>query len=354
MKKEKKRTKKLGLPPGTVVYTGNKTEEKVSINYYTYNNINVEKFKIEDLDTFEKINHDKDKTNWLNIDGVHDIGVVEKIGAKYNIDNFILEDIVSINQRPKVEEREDYIYIVVRMMRYNKQEKKIISEQLSLILSEEYLITFQEEKGDVFDPIRKRIESGGKICKKNNDYLAYAILDSVVDNYFLVLDYIELEIDELEERIIHTAVKADLEKIIALKQEFNIIKRAMLPIREIMKRLQHDRGIEIFKDDMTMCLNDIQDHAIIIHDTVENMSNRVTSLLDIYHSTVNSTMNDIMKLLTIVSTIFVPLTFLAGIYGMNFENLPGLSWKDGYYALLLVMVVLTVFMLYFFRKKKWL
>ncbi len=354
MKKERKRAKKLGLPPGTIIYTGSKTEEKISIDYYTYNNLNVEKYKFEDLETLMKIDVDKDKTNWINIDGVHEVGLIEKIGAKFNIDNFILEDIVSVNQRPKVEEREDYIYIVIRMLRYNKHEKKIISEQVSLILSEDYLITFQEEEGDVFDPIRKRIETGGKICKKNNDYLAYTILDAIVDNYFLVLDYVELEIDELEDRLIHTAVRTDLQKIIDLKQEFNILKRGMLPTREIMKRLQHARGIDIFKEDMTIYLNDLHDHAIMVHDSVENMSNRVTSLLEIYHSTVNSTMNDIMKVLTIVSTIFVPLTFLAGIYGMNFENIPGLSWKDGYYVLLVVMGALTVFMLYLFRRKKWL
>lgn len=354
MKKERKRAKKLGLPPGTIIYTGSKTEEKISIDYYTYNNLNVEKYKFEDLETLMKIDVDKDKTNWINIDGVHEVGLIEKIGVKFNIDNFILEDIVSVNQRPKVEEREDYIYIVIRMLRYNKHEKKIISEQVSLILSEDYLITFQEEEGDVFDPIRKRIETGGKICKKNNDYLAYTILDAIVDNYFLVLDYVELEIDELEDRLIHTAVRTDLQKIIDLKQEFNILKRGMLPTREIMKRLQHARGIDIFKEDMTIYLNDLHDHAIMVHDSVENMSNRVTSLLEIYHSTVNSTMNDIMKVLTIVSTIFVPLTFLAGIYGMNFENIPGLSWKDGYYVLLVVMGALTVFMLYLFRRKKWL
>lgn len=352
LKKKKKKTKAPGLPPGTIVYTGDESSRAINIEIFTFDNDTVSRKKCLGI---SQISLQPEKTNWINVDGVHDIGLMREMGEKFQIDNFILEDMSNINQRPKIEERDNHIFITLKMLRFDTNLKKVISEQISLLISETYLLTFQEEPGDVFNPIRDRIESGiGKIRKKSHDYLAYSVLDAIVDNYFIVLEHMEEEIDSLEERIIHNSSKEDLYLILKLKQDFIALKRAMMPTREVMIKLSHTKNINLFKEDMHIYVNDVYDHSLIIYELVENMGNRVTSLIEIYHSTVNSLMNDTMKVLTIMSTIFVPLTFLAGVYGMNFKYMPELDMKYGYATVLLVMLITAFIMLRVFKKKKWL
>lgn len=351
MRKKIKHNKKIGTPPGSVVYTGESQITDTNIELYSYcENRNIK----EKLHSIENLNFRKECVNWLNIDGVHDVEVIKKIGEKFQIDNLILEDIADVKQRAKLEERENFLFIVVKMFQFDKKNGKVTSEQVSMIVGNDYLITFQEDIGDVFDHIRNRIENGiGKIRKRGADYLAYLLLDSIVDNYFLVLENIEYEIDQLEERLLDKSNKEELRTIIKLKQDFIYFKRATLPVRELAIRLSHNRELDIFKDDMGIYLNDLQDHVLIIHEIIENLSNRVTGLIELYHSTLNGIMNETMKFLTIVSTIFVPLTFLAGLYGMNFQHMPELAWKYGYFGVLIVMLSAACGLVYLFRRKNW-
>lgn len=351
MRRHNKKHKKTGMEPGTIVYTGNKLEENISIELFSYNDTNCFREKVQKV---EDIKLRKGYINWINIDGVHDVDIVKRIGDKFKIDNLILEDITNISQRAKLEDREEFLYIVLRMFQLEGKNSRIVSEQVSLIVSEDYLITFQEEAGDVFDNIRQRIIEGlGKVRKKRADYLAYLILDAIVDNYFIILEKVEYEMDELEDKLMNANDKNDLKTIMKLKQEFIIFKRAISPVRDLTTRMFHSRDLEIFKDDMSNYLNDLHDHVLVIQEIMENLSARVVGLVEIYHSTINSVMNETMRFLTIVSTIFVPLTFLAGVYGMNFQHMPELGWKFGYFGLLGIMFITACGMVYLFKKKKW-
>lgn len=353
MVREKKMVDKSGLPPGTVIYTGDKDiDEDIIIESICFNENNFQRSllsSIREIETFPKM------TNWINLDGIHKIEHIHDIGKIFGIDNFILEDIVNVKQRAKIEDRGEYVYIVLKMIRYIDDEKRIDTEQLSIIVSNNYLLTLQENKGDVFDPIRERIENSiGKIRSKSHDFLAYTILDIIVDNYLVAIESVEDEIDKMEGKIINSANKKDLEKILQMKQEFSILKRSMIPTREIMNKLVHSKEFGVFKDDMKVYFTDVYDHTLIVYELVENMSNRVTSLIELYHSTINSVINDTMKVLTIITTVFIPLSFLTGVYGMNFRYMPYLDSPQGYYWLIFIMFLIVIGMIYFFKRKKWL
>lgn len=354
MKKHRKKhqhNKKIGLPPESIFYTGEIEEQRINIDYYAYNEFEIHHKKMEALEEVQLVSGN---TNWINIDGVHNTKLVEKFGELFDIDNFILEDMVNVHQRPKLEEREKFIFIVIRMLSVNEESKEIDSEQFSLIVSENYLLTFQETPGDIFNGIRQRLESGmKKIRKKGHDYLAYCILDSVIDNYFLVLNSMDEKIDFLEDKLINNPEKGDMEKIMELKKEFLNLKRTILPVRDIMMKMNYSREISIFKEDMGIYINDLYDHILMINEILESMNSRVIGLVEVYRSTLNIIMNETMKLLTIVSTIFVPLTFIAGVYGMNFEYMPELKLQMGYFSALLAMFVIGCGMFYYIRKKDW-
>lgn len=352
MSRGKKKNKKPGLPPGSVVYTGSKEEyEDISIESINFNEKSYKKSKVpcvSDLVVYPNM------VNWINLDGVHNTKFIEKIGKRFNIDSVILEDIVNVRQRAKIEERDEFIYIVLKMIKCNEKECTIESEQLSIIVSKEYVLTLQEEEGDVFDPIRERIEKAvGRVRIEGHDYLAYSILDIIVDNYFIAIEQMEKLIDNLEDSLLNTAKKEDLEKILKFKQDFSSLKRAMFPTREIMNKLIHMKDKGIFKDSMRIYLEDVYDHTLLVYEHLENMAGRATGLIELYHSMVNNSMNETMKVLTIMTAIFVPISFLTGVYGMNFSYMPYLDWHYGYYFLLIFMAVIVATMLYFFKRKKW-
>ncbi len=344
------KNKKAGLAPGSVIYTGHHTNETpITIDHYSYN----ENEHNTHMNT--KLNNiilSKDKTDWICIDGVHDTNLIKEIGHKFKIDDIILEDIANVHQRPKLEERDNFVYIVLRMLDYNEEEI-IQSEQLSLIVSNDFLISFSEDKGDVFNSIRTRIENGSRIRRKSHDYLAYCILDAIVDNYLFVLDKIEFKLDTLETKLLKESDKNDLENIMILKDEFISIKKAMNPLRDLTSRIEHSEFVNIFKPDLQIYIKDLHDHAIIVHETLETLSNRISGLFSIYHSTINNTMNERMKVLTIVSTLFAPLTFIVGVYGMNYKYMPELEWKLGYLGVWVTILCTAAAMIYFFKKKKW-
>ena len=344
--------KKAGTPPGTLVYTGVKTEG-FEISVIDYDVANYKEFgtdKIEDVFPFK----DSQTVTWINIIGLHRTDIVEAIGKNYNIHPLILEDILNVHQRPKIEYFDDYVFVVLNMLSYDEKSLTIESEQVSLILGQNYVITFQERNGDVFDVVRERIRNGKGIIKKNKaDYLLYALTDVIVDNYFIVLETIGDEIENIEDSVILMPTNETAQSIHKLKRELIGIRKSIWPLREILTTVSREESSLIHKKTLVY-FKDVYDHSIQVIDAVETFRDMVSGLLDIYLSSISQRMNEVMKVLTIISTIFIPLTFIAGVYGMNFKYMPELGWKWGYPVSLGVMLIIGISMVIFFRKKKWL
>lgn len=344
------KNKKVGLAPGTLVYTGEIKEEKIKITLYSYNEGTVKKIAENSLSKVSSFN-EKGYVNWIGIEGVHDIELIKEVGIVYEIDNLILEDILNINQCPKFEERDKYIALFLKMVYLNKKTNNIEYEQISLILGEGYLITFQEKPGNIFENLQERIEKGiGRIRKKKENYLAYALFDIIVDNYFLILEEFEEKMETLEDEIIKNPSQKIIEDIISLKKEISKFKRNVMPIKEILTKISN---VDYFDESMSIYLKDLHDHGTIIYESIEIIYNRSNDLIQLCHSSIGNNMNEIMRILTTISTIFIPLSFLAGVYGMNFQYMPELSWEYGYYFILGLMFIVVIGMILFFKRKNW-
>ena len=288
---------------------------------------------------------------WINIDGIHEVDVVEKLGKHFDLHPLSLEDILDTNQRPKFEDFEKYLFIVLKMLSYGDE---IEEEQVSLVLGENFVISFQERVGDVFEPIRDRIRnSKGRIRKSGADYLCYSLMDAVVDNYFSILERIGDKIESMEEKLISAPTQKTLQQIHKLKREMIILRKSIWPLRELINGLQRNES-SLIGETTGIYLRDTYDHTIQVIDTVESLRDVVSGMLDIYLSSISNSMNAVMKVLTIIATIFIPLTFIAGIYGMNFRYMPELEWRWAYPLVLVVMGIVAIGMLIYFRKKKWL
>ena len=344
------KNKKVGLAPGTLVYTGELKDEKIKIIFYSYNEETIKKVIDNSLDKLSLFN-EKNFVNWIAIEGVHDVELIKKIGTFYEIDNLVLEDILNIDQRPKFEEREKYISFFLKMIYLNKKNNEIEYEQISFILGEGYLITFQEKTGNIFDNLQERIENGiGRLRKKKENYLMYALFDIIVDNYFLILEDFEEKIEALEEKIVNNPSQKIIEDIISLKKEISKFKRNVIPIKEILIKISN---VDYFDESMNIYLKDLHDHGTIIYESIEIIYNRSNDLIQLCHSSIGNNMNEIMKILTTISTIFIPLSFLAGLYGMNFQYMPELSWEYGYYFILGLMFIVVAGMILYFKRKNW-
>ncbi len=349
----KKRSEKAGLPPGTLVHIGEKKAETLKITVMDYDEAH---FQEKEIKTIEEcfLFKDKPTVTWINIDGLHQVEIIEKLGECYGLHPLVLEDILNTDQRPKMEDYGEYLYIVLRMLNYNDKSSEIESEQVSLILGSNFVISFQETEGDVFDPIRERIRNGkGRIRKMGADYLTYALLDAIVDNYFIILEKLGEKIEFLEEELVTRPTSETLQTIHYLKREMIFLRKAVWPLREVISGLERGEP-PLVKGTTRIYLRDVYDHTIQVIDSIETFRDMVSGMLDIYLSSVSNRLNSVMKVLTIIATIFMPLTFLAGIYGMNFKHMPELEWRWGYPFLWLVMGGIGVFMLLYFRKKKWL
>ncbi|NIP24216.1 MAG: magnesium/cobalt transporter CorA [Phycisphaerae bacterium] len=354
-----KRLRKTGLPPGTLVYVGEKKVEAVKISYLDYDEQNFQEkqvSKIEECFPFKST----PTVTWINIDGLHDVEIIEKLGKQFELHPLILEDVLHTEQRPKYEDFDKYIFIVLRMLRYNEQIQVVESEQVSLILGTNYVISFQERVGDVFEPIRERLRNAkGRIRKMGPDYLAYALLDAIVDSYFAILEKVGERIESMEEELVSDPTEKTLQQIHTMKREMISLRKSVWPLREVISGVQRSES-SIIKESTEIYLRDVYDHTIQIIDTIESFRDMVSGMLDIYLSSISNKMNEVMKVLTIIATIFIPLTFIAGIYGMNFNpekspwNMPELNSYWGYPVVWVVMAVVAVIMLIYFRRKKWL
>ncbi|MFH2219657.1 MAG: magnesium/cobalt transporter CorA [Pseudomonadota bacterium] len=352
LKFAKKIAKKAGASPGTLVHVGERKTETARITVMDYDG---DRFLEQELAAVEDAFHYKDRstTTWLNIDGIHDIELIEKIGVHFGIHPLTLEDVLNTGQRPKAEEFEEYIYLVFKMLYLDEAEEEVRSEQISLILGQNILLSFQETKDDVFAPVRERIRKGkGRIRKSGGDYLAYALIDAVVDHYFVVLEKMGTRIESLEDELTGQPASDTLQAIHEVKRELIYLRKQVWPLRELIgKVIKGD--FSLIGDPAVVFYQDVYDHAIQVMDTVESYRDVLSGIQDLYLSAISNRMNEVMKVLTIIATIFIPITFVAGIYGMNFKYMPELDWQYGYFAVWGIIGIVVVCMLLYFRSRKW-
>jgi len=349
----KRTSKKAGLPPGTLVHIGERKTERVQITLIDYDET---QFKQEEVATVEECFPFKDKptVTWINIDGLHDVQVIEKIGQHFNLHPLLLEDILNTEQRPKMEDFGDYIFLVVKMLYYNDKAEQVEAEQISLILGSSWVISFQERPGDVFNAVRERIQKGkGRIRKMGADYLAYSLLDAIVDNYFIIMEKFGDRIEDTETELAASPTRQTLQAIRTIKREMIFLRKSVWPLREVVSSLERGES-PLIHESIGIYLRDVYDHTIQVIDTVESFRDMISGMLDIYLSSISNRMNEVMKVLTIFAAIFIPLTFVVGIYGMNFEYIPELKWHWGYFGVLAIMASIAGVMLFYFKRKRWL
>jgi len=349
----KRTSEKIGHTPGTLIHVGERKLEKTRIRIIDYDEAQTQE---KEAKTVEECFPFKEKptVTWINIDGLHQVDIIEKIGKHFDIHPLVLEDIVNTGQRPKMEDSKDYIFIVLKMLHYHEKVSEIQAEQVSIVLGSNFIISFQESEGDVFDHIRARIrDAKGRIRRAGADYLAYALVDAIVDNYFTILEKLGESIEDLEEELVANPKEETLQQIHILKREMVFLRKSVWPLREVISGLERGES-SLIHESTGIYLRDVYDHTIQVMDTVESFRDMVSGMLDIYLSSISNRMNVVMKVLTIIATIFIPLTFVAGIYGMNFKFMPELEWHWGYFAVLVIMAIVVVFMVFYFRRKGWL
>lgn len=354
MKSSKIKSKhKVGLPPGTLVHIGKKKANQIKLELIQYSQDSFESNEFTNaLDCVKNIN-DKNIT-WLNIDGLHDTEAIALIGEKFKLHPLLLEDVLDTNQRPKFEDFDTYLFVSLKMLGLKKDGKSIISEQISFVLGQNWLISFQERQGDFFDDIRLRLkESKGNIRLKSSDYLLYRLLDAIVDNNFYVADFFSDNISVLEEKVINQPDQQIMCEIQQLKKELIKFRKSVVPLRDMLSSLQKDES-NLIEDFTLRYLRDVHDHIIQVIENIELQRESLSSLTDLYLSGISNKMNKIMQMLTIIATIFIPLTFIVGVYGMNFDNLPELHLKYGYFYIWGIMIGIILFMMRYFKRKGWL
>jgi len=345
--------KKVGLSPGTLVHVGEARTDPVKITLFDYDKqeyVEKELTSIEEAFAYKETH----SVTWLNLDGIHDVEMLRKVGDHYQIHPLVLEDVLNTGQRPKIESYDGYLFIVTKMLTYSEEANSFQRENVSIILGEQFVFTFQEKEGDVLRLIRERIRNqDSRVRRSGPDYLVYRILDTIVDHYFIVLEKYGDRIEALEVEVMEDPDEETLHQIHQLKRELLLLRKPIWPMRDVLNNFQRTES-KLVEKDTRIFLRDIYDHIIQITDTIDNFRELVSGLLDIYLSNVSNRMNEVMKVLTIIATIFIPLTFLAGIYGMNFQYMPELTWRWGYFAVWAIMVVVGIIMFGFFKKKKWL
>ena len=348
----RKRSQKAGLPPGSLIYTGDRVEAQTRITIVNYDDQEVQTREITSWEECPTL-QGRPGVTWINVSGISHVGHLERLGECFKLHPLVLEDILNVDQRPKIEDYEDYLYIVIKTISSQPGVDEIVAEQISLILGANYVLSFHEGDGDLFKPIRDRIIAAkGRIRKAGADYLAYALMDLIVDNYFVTLEQFGDQVEFMEDEVVRRPVPATLQTVHHLKNHMIILRRSLWPLREVVARLER-RESPLIQEGTAVYFKDVYDHTIIAIDTVETYRDILSGLLDIYLSSVSNRLNEVMKVLTIIATIFMPLTFLAGVYGMNFKYMPELEWHYGYFALLGFMALLAGCMVLYFKKRKW-
>lgn len=346
-----KRSKKTGLLPGSLVYIGKPYTEKSKITLIRYTETFYSKKEIDSLASLG-LQKEEEIITWITVDGLQDTAMLEELGNIYNLHPLVLEDILNTNQRPKMEDYGDYLYFVLRNFS-DLGNGDLISEQISIILGKNFVLSFREKESAIFDPIQTRLSGNkGRIRKAGADYLLHAIIDNIVDNYFVSLEALEEEIEFLEDDLVKRTTPVTLQAIHNLKRKLIFMRKSLWPLREAISALERSDSL-LISEATGIYFKDIFDHVIAIIDSVETFRDMLSGMLDIYLSSVSNRLNEIMRVLTVIATIFMPLTFMAGVYGMNFKYMPELEWRWGYFGTLGFMLIVALSMIYYFKKKKW-
>jgi len=353
LQRRPKSTNALNKAPGTVAYVGRKESAEIKIEVIDYSKVNYDRFVFDNVEATFKFENEENIT-WINVDGLSNTAEIEKLGKFYKLHPLIIEDIVNTNQRPKIDEYQDYLFIVAKML-YHKEDGILEHEHISIVIGKDYVLTFQEADGDVFDAVRERLTNDkGRLRNNGPDYLVFALLDSIIDNYFVVIEEISDKIETLEEQLFTAQPNDDITfEIQELKRTVLRIRRAVFPLREVIGRLEKIDSTLIQEKTLNY-IRDLYDHIIQVSENIEIYREMTWGLMDMYMTTISNKMNEVMKVLTIMASIFIPLTFMAGIYGMNFEYMPELQWKYSYFVLWGFMILVFLGMILYFKRKRWL
>jgi magnesium transporter len=345
--------KATGLSPGSLVHIGERRLDRPKVTLIEYDDTVYSAREVEDL-TKCRAFPDRDTIRWINVDGIHESGAIGAIGAAFGLHPLVLEDIMNAGQRPKLEEYDDCIFIVLKMLDYDKKAEQIVVEHISLVVGNGFVLTFQEREGDVFDGVRERIKGSlGKIRKQKADYLAYRLIDAIVDHYFVALEAMGDLVETVEDDVADDPTTADVHMLHTLRRETLFLRKAILPARELLGSLARIEDDPLITSGTLVYLRDVYDHILQVTETLETQRDILASMLDIYHSALSNRMNEVMKILAIISTIFIPLSFIAGVYGMNFQVMPELTWWFGYPLVLSLMGAVFVGFIVYFKRKGW-
>jgi magnesium transporter len=350
---QKTRKKNVGLSPGSLVHIGEQKEEITKLTLCTFDSDNLTVKEIDHADFIRETKADHGIA-WLNVCGLHDISLFEEIKNMFQIDPLLMEDILNTSHLPKIEIQDEYIFIIAKIITFNCEEKEAEYEHCSLLLGKNFLLSFQEKEGNIFDPVRQRLKNAnGRLRKQSSDYLFYALLDVIVDNYYLVLQQVGDCIESLDEAVINHADKKIVFDIQNMKRNIMLLRRSVWPLRQAIHDLKNEDAMLISKF-VRPYLGDLYDHTYQITETIEIFRDLANGTMDVYLSMLSNRMNDVMRMLTIIATIFIPLTFIAGVYGMNFESMPELSWRFGYTLIWGIMLTVALVLILYFKKKRWL
>jgi len=343
----------IGLSPHEIHFRGEKKSDDILLRVIDYDSENLDEFQAKDINEVIKFNQTS-STTWLNIDGLHDEKMMSEIANQFEMDSLILADIMNTHARPKIQEYDNCIYISLKMIQYDESLNYISTENIVILIKENILLSFQEKKGDVFEPLRERVRKSKKRLRNSGtDYLAFALMDIIFDNYNYIISQIGEKIESLEEDLLNNAKESILEEINDFKKEILYLHKSIKPCREIvMELLKMDS--ELLEDSVYVHFEDLKNNLNQAIESLESYREILSDQLMIYHTTISSKLNDIIKFLTVFSVIFIPLTFIAGVYGTNFVNLPELHYKYSYFIMLGVMLALAISMIFYFKKKKWL
>ena len=344
---------KSGLPPGTLVHVGEvlATETRVSVFDYTRER-STEHIanSIDDITRYR----DTESVTWVDVEGLIDVALIETIGRQFDIHPLVLEDILNTNQRPKFEEYDDYLFLVFKVIYPSGDDVSVNYEQVSILILNDYVFTFKEKQDDVFEPIKTRLRNNkGRFKSLGADYLAYAILDTVVDLYLSLQDYLDEIIESVEDDLLINPDTGTLATIQRIRRELIFIRKSSTPLRELLSGIMRSDSL-LIGDSTLIYYRDVYDHVLRVTDAIDTYRDMMTGLLDIYNSTISNRMNEVMKVLTVFASIFIPLTFITGIYGMNFEYMPELRWHWSYPVLWVSFVLIPLILLVYFKRKKWL
>lgn len=348
----KNRFKKVGLAPGTLVHIGNYIQTKINISIIDYDALHfVEKSNVSLDECLEYLN--TPLKTWIHVRGIHDISMVQKIGAYFGLHPLMLEDIVNSGQRCKLDDYKENLFIVMRMLRYDSGKSEILDEQISIVLGSSYVISFVETEEEIFEPILQRLRKDNSRTRQlGSDYLCYSLMDCIVDNYFVILEKVDSNLEKLETELIEDPHPKTLLKIQRTKRDIILLRKSIWPTREVMSQLRRLEN-PLIDESTRIYMQDVYDHTIQAIDTIESFRDISSGMLDVYLSNMSQKMNEVIKVLTVVATVFAPLTFITGLYGMNFQHMPELQSKYGYPIVLIAMIIISIIMLIFFRRKKW-